>query len=425
MLNESDTTTLDTPLAAHLPARDRALLVDTGRRARGVAASVVAEVGRLAAGGADVDLVEPRPRWELPGDRQARVDRALHEQVARPDFVQWLFDAETHPSGRAWWGVAKRAVALHTLYEVGSASGPSTGIDASAYDAPLFQDGTRSARELIRQENSPATAARILDRYDAFLAAGDMRDHEDEYGLTSRDYLVGVTDSHAVRTRADCALDLIREHLTDQPGGRPLRTLSLACGASGPLFELVDELDGRGVHVGETVFVDHDPMALATVAGQATIRGLDDRVRLLRKNFLKTPITAYAEPGSVDVVDLLGLFEHLPTSRMGYRIAAHVLRAAATVARPGGLVLLANMVAERPQQAFFDSVWPRLHQRTIAETLAIVEEAGLPAGATKVRVPAREGVYAVYAVPVPDARFRVPTTQQLLGRALLARSPEF
>jgi hypothetical protein len=392
---------------------------------QGVAPTVVQEVADLAAMGADVGLTEPTPRFELPGDRQQTVDRALAEQIGRPDFVEWLFDADTHPSGRGWWGVAKRAVALHTLYEVGTIARPGAGIDPSAYDARIFQGGTRSARELIAQENNPSTAARILGRYDAFLTAGEMQDHEDEYGLTSLDYLVGVTDSHAVRTRADAALSLIRDHLAGRPVDGPLRTLSLACGASGPIFELVDELAGRGIDVAETVFVDHDPMALATVAGQAAERGHADRARLLRKNFLKTPITSYVEPDSVDVVDLIGLFEHLPTSRLGYRIAAHLLRAAATITRPGGLVVLANMLTERPQQSFFDSVWPRLHQRTIAQTLALVEEAGLSASMTTVRVPAREGVYAVYAVEVPRSTYRVPATQRALGRALLARSPEF
>lgn len=391
----------------------------------GVTATVTEEVTRLRAGGLDVALADPAPRFELSGHTQAQVDRVLDEQVSRPDFTQWLFDADTHPAGRSWWGVAKRAVALHTLYQIGELASPAQGIDPAAYDAPLFDGGTRSARELIAAETSPGTASRILGRYDAFLAGGDLDDGADDYGLTSRDYLVGVTDSHAVRTRADAALELVREHLADHPGGRPLRTLSLACGASGPVFELAEELQAQGTAVERTTFVDHDPLALATVAGQARVRGQADRIELLRKNFLKTPITSYVEPGSVDVVDLIGLFEHLPASRMGYRIAAHLLRAAASAVRPGGVIVLANMLIDRPQQAFFDSVWPRLQQRTISETLWLIHEAGLPWNRTRVRVPQREGVYAVYAVPVDPARYQMSAGQRLLGRALLARSREF
>ena len=113
MHQQSDTETLDSDVRPQVtvPAPRTAGL----RERRGVAPSVVKEVADLSARGLDVELVEPTPRFVLPADRQRAVDLALAEQVSRPDFVEWLFDAETHPSGRAWWGVAKRAVAKRAV----------------------------------------------------------------------------------------------------------------------------------------------------------------------------------------------------------------------------------------------------------------------------------------------------------------------
>jgi SAM-dependent methyltransferase len=384
---------------------------------------VVAEIDRLAASGLDVELCRPRPRFLLPEGKQATVDRALAEQVARPDFVDWLFDPGVHPSGRAWSTVAKRAIALHTLHHVGTMATPASGLDPSVYDQPLFDEGTRSARDLIAHEN-PRKVRRILGRYDKFFAGGSLDDGEDSYGLTSRDYLVGVVDSHAVRTRGDAATYLIRRHLW-QRDDNAARMLSVGCGAAAPLFELADELEGEGFDLSHLAFVDHDPIALASVVGYA--RGIHraDRVAVHRKNFLKTPMTRYVAPRSVDVVDLIGLFEHIPRSRYGFRLAARLLAAAGAVAKPGGVIVLANMLAHRPQQEFFDSVWPRLQQRTITETLAVIAEAGFDAKSVTVRVPEAEGVYAVYAIRTPKVLRPDSVWQRALGAALMFHWPEY
>lgn len=383
------------------------------------------EVDELHAEGLDVELIDVDPRYTLDSDVQHRVTSAIARRAGSEGFTQWLFDARVHPSGAAWHGVAKRAIALHTLYHVGDLDRPGDGIDGAVYDEPLFAGGQASARDLVRAEHPGERGERILQRYDRFLAAGSMTDGEDEYGLTSRDYLTGVIDAHAVRTRAQTVRTLLAEHF--EGVDRPLRFMSIACGAAGPILDYVRDGAADCMRVDELMFVDHDPLALATTSALARAAGLGDIVRPLRKNLLKTAPSTYVS-GKVDMVDLVGVFEHLPSGRMGHRVASSVLAAAAEVVRPGGLILLGNMLDHRPQQRFFDSVWPRLSQRTISQVLALAAEAGIPAQLVKVRVPAREGVYAVYALTVPERRgrsVRENVVQRAIGKALFSRLPEY
>jgi len=385
------------------------------------------EVQTLAGRGLDVRLVDPEPRYDLAADVQERVSRAIEERAGRSGFVDWLFDRDTHPSGAAWHGVAKRAIALHTLYNIGRHERPQDGLDAAVYDEPLFRDGAASARDLLHDERGQGAAERILARYDAFFSAPPTRDGTDDYGLTSYDYLLGVVDSHAVRTRADTAKAALREHFSGTPRAE-LRIVSVACGAAEAMYEFAAEASRRGTESVAIDLVDHDPLALATFAGLARTYGMGDRLRLHRKNFLKTPLDRVIAPGSVDVVDLIGVFEHLPTSRAGYRFAEHLLRHAAGILRPGGVIVLANMLPHRPQQAFFSSVWPPLQQRSIAQMLGILGRVGFDPRSIAVRVPGREGVYAVYLARLPaesgTVRTRPDTVQRALGSLILRSMPE-
>jgi len=386
------------------------------------------DVEDLAGRGFDVRLVDPAPRAELDPEVQRRVSQAIAERADRPGFVEWLFDGATHPAGAAWHGVAKRAIALHTLYNIGRHERPQDGLDGRVYDEPMFRGGTASARELIIEQHGQGKGDRILARYDDFFAAGPTRDGVDEYGLTSYDYLLGVVDSHAVRTRADAAKALVREQFAGS--WRPeLRIVSVACGAVEAMVELMADLSAEGVELAEIDLVDHDPLALATFAGLGRAAGLGDRVRHHRRNFLKTPLDRFLAPNSVDVVDLIGVFEHIPATRAGYHFAANLLTNAASLLRSGGVVVLANMLPDRPQQSFFSSVWPPLHQRSIEEMLLVFREAGFDPDRVAVRVPEREGVYGVYLAEIePDvrrAKTRPSAVQRAIGRVIMRSMPEF
>lgn len=374
-----------------------------------VSASTLDEMTLLGARGLDVELIDSTPRATLSDDRQQLVDRAIHERAHLPGFAEWLFDRATHPSGHTWRGVSRRAIALHTLYNIGRIKQPAEGIDPHIFDEPLFGSSTLSARQLVRREQQPERAVRTIARYDAFLDGIPLADSRDDYGLMSRDYLLGAADSHAVRSRADAAKSLAHEHLAKQFDGRPTRPLriaSLACGLAQPMLELAVELTERGYEVDDLTYVDHDPMALAMARSLSRGATVLPSVRTVRRNFLVQPLAELAGPDGFDVVDLVGMFEHLPTSSGGYRVAAAVLADAADAVRPGGLILIGNMLRDRPQQAFFDNVWPALQQRTIRAMLGLISDAGLSSVQTRVRIPAREGIYGVYGVTVPERRGR-------------------
>src|SRR5690606_24554426 len=116
-----------------ITSASRVRAVDTALR---LAPGPAAEVEALRARGLDVAPVDPAPRYSLDADVQQRVDLALEERAGPPGFVEWLFDATVHPSGTAWHGVAKRAIALHTLYHVGDLDRPAEGIEPGVYDEP-------------------------------------------------------------------------------------------------------------------------------------------------------------------------------------------------------------------------------------------------------------------------------------------------
>lgn len=393
-------------------------------RVNRVAAPLVTEVAQLRGAGVDVDIVDQQRPCSLPNRTQQRVDAALHTLVRDAGFAATLFDPSVHPAGAAWWGVSKRAVALHTIHRMDQLDRPGQLIPEDAYDVPLLAGGTVTARNAVYQERSAESAERILERYDALLAAGTMDDNQDSFGLTTRDYLVGTLDSHAVRTRAEAALSLLHERLGAR---RDLSIVGLGCAAADPLMQFAETRAAAGKST-QLSFVDHDPMALATVAGVARTTGHDGRVSVHRRNLLSQDLRELFGTASVDVVELLGIFEHLPASKSGYRIAAAMLARAASIVRPGGLILLGNMVPVREQQAFFDGVWPALHQRSIGQTLRLIAHAGFPADAVRVRVPQQEGVYAVYAIEVPERRRRGAadrTVQRALGRLLTARMPSY
>lgn len=372
--------------AAALPA--------AGGQASLITPAVLAELQHLTSIGLNVATLAVPDRHQPDVRRQSMIDKAVAALERSPTGADQF---RSYPALGMWSSLVKRAIALHTLYNP-HAGTVGEGIDPAVYDAPLF-DGS-SATSLLHQRLSPPVADDWISKYRAFLPT--VIDDGDGAAVGSRDFFTGTADARAVRTRATAAMNLAVGHINRQPclaERQDLVTASLACGAAGPVYELLNGLRCLGHGCSRVILVDQDPMALATAASLAERAGVADMVSLELHDLLTDKITDYIAPRSVDLVDLLGLFEYIPNDDRRGRLAEALLTDVGAIVRPGGLIVFGNMLKQRPQQDFFSRVvkWPRLQQRTITEVLAILTAAGYSTTDVTVRIP-EEGVYAVYAV---------------------------
>lgn len=355
------------------------------------------EVRDLSRAGIRVEIVEGdlTGHLRLDPDRQQLVDRAIDEYSRHAGFADALVEANPAVGGWLAMAKAKSPLALAIFYNTGAMDRPSDGMsEREILDDPLQLVGSPSARELLHELN-PGRAQSTLDRVARFFAAGSLRDGVDAFGLTAHEIMTGSLDRIGDITRANSAIAMIRDKIG--PASGPLVTASLACGAAEPVFWLVDRLRAQGTSVATVHLVDIDPVALSASLHRSRDYDLADRVILHRRDLLATPMSRYIEPYSVDVVDVIGLFEYLPRAIRDTPIASQLLRNAAEIVRPGGTLVFGNMLRARPQQRWFEGLWPRLHQRTISEVLAIVEEAGFARDQVRVQVPT-DGVYAMYTL---------------------------
>lgn len=376
------------------------------------------EIFTALSGGIEVTRTVVIDAHGLSPEKQAEVDADVTRMEALGyDFSDELFDAATHPGGNAWTPLNKRAIALHTLYNASTVRTLGDGIDPSAYDNPLF-DGL-TARQVIRAEKAknPEKAEAILVSYDRFIATEIEPDMEG--WLSSRDYFRGVKDAVAVRRRAISAMNMVTDHImATNLRDRPVVSASMACGAAQPIYGLDKQLtDTRGFGLDQALLIDNDAMALASAWSLAEAQGVVDRITLHKQDLLRDKVTSYIEPGSVDVVDLLGIFEYLPETYMvrnvaRYRPAEQLLQDARSIVRPGGIIVLGNMLTDRPQQGFFNYVWPKLEQRTVEDVVRIIENAGFNREDLMVTMPNEDPIYAVYGIKVPE---HAPNRQPSLG----------
>lgn len=368
----------------------------------------------------DAGLIDVAPTYSLPVDTQLEVDKQSTE-IGKLDGEAFdtLFDPLVHSAGAKWAMLSKRAIALWALKQAGSDDDHTIApfIDPAIYDEPLF-DGS-SAHQVLHREH-PRSAVEVSERYrditttpledNPFLGDPDdskylrfVNQHGFSY-LSSKDFLTGVLDSRAVDTRALAASHLALAHILENPEifeGRPLVTASLACGAAAPMFELNELFASKGVQVGKNILVDNDPMALASAIALGRAYGMEEKVDAQLQDIVSNDLTEFIEPNSVDVVDILGIVDYLPTSVGGYRAAENFIGKIANIMRPGGIIVAGNALRARPHQAFFEKVWPKLQQRDPIEMVNIMERAGFARENLEIRIPQQEGVYGVYALKVP------------------------
>lgn len=364
---------------------------------------VIAEAAELSAEGYDVRLDDTRDRFALDPATQLQVDadiaqmeldtkRALDAGLPNP-----LLLPVGRPAFGNWAPLTKRAIALNNIYAP-QARTLGEGIDPGVYDRKLFavEEGGLSAVEVVGLMRGAEKAEKIRDQYRAFVPTViDER---------SRLIWAGARDGAGVRTRATAAMDEAVRHLSMQERGdddEGIVSLSLACGAAAPVYELMSSLEANGVKVRKTVLADMDPMALASAYSIAETKNVEDKIELKLENLVNMEtgeardLTELVDPESVDAVDLLGLFEYFPRD-----LAVSVLKQVKSVLKPNGIIVFGNMIDKRPQQTFFSdvSLWPSLFQRSLTELFDIIDEAGFDAKNEASILLPPQGVYSVISV---------------------------
>ncbi|MCU1454731.1 MAG: hypothetical protein JWN46_2877 [Acidimicrobiales bacterium] len=253
--------------------------------------------------------------------------------------------------------------------------------------------GPSPALQAWRKLVPSARALEPLYRPDGDLPDGTPIDS------VGRRFFVHSLDSRAVRSRGAAAQWLLERLAAD---GADQRWASLACGAARPVCDAARAALDDGTDVEVTV-LDWDPDALDMATEAAAEATVEHAVRCRLVNVLQpAAVHAVVAPGSCSVVECLGFFEYLPTVvPAGSQSGADFLRLAASLLRPGGTLVYANMLATHPELDFtmHAARWPLIVPRSIEEILQIGDAAGLDRTATSIWLP-DSGVTAVVATKV-------------------------
>lgn len=207
-----------------------------------------------------------------------------------------------------------------------------------------------------------------------------------------------VADGVGIRSRA-----AVLEAILDARfrGRGPLRWLSLTGAAIVPVVAAAARLGTSRTTVEVTLW-DAEPATVEAVAAFA--RRVDERLTAARVDPLDVA-TFPPAAGRFDLVEAVGLFDYLPDEPIrpgrwaSVPAAADVLRAALGLVRPGGTVVLSNLLDAHPQLDVVRGLtaWPSLRPRGVADLVALTRAAGVDDDAVEVHLP-DDGAYAVVAI---------------------------
>lgn len=228
--------------------------------------------------------------------------------------------------------------------------------------------------------------------------------HVDERTLHLFTYMI---DAIGIRARARIYADRVTEIASQL--NRDLEVMSIGCGAAVPNIEATLKTRqevGKSIHWN---FFDFDKRALGFAeelfaeAGIHAQQGMLDFGPLTKDNQYwkyegRNMARAFKEPSeSVDIVDALGLWEYLPEET-----AIKFMERAYDKVRPGGSVIVSNMLESRPQKLYNQKAvgWPDLEIRSEKDLLDIAQMANVdPNQVTFTH--SEDGVYVVMEVCKP------------------------
>lgn len=213
-----------------------------------------------------------------------------------------------------------------------------------------------------------------------------------------------MVDGIGLRSRARIYCQQLVDH-AERSDTDTLTIVSLGSGAAVPNIQATRELEGSNV-AAHWKFFDFDPEALI-FARQLIEENDFDYSTFDYGPEWENPATGVMEPKgqnylrafgvpdeSVDIVDALGLWEYLKP-----KDATRFVHALYKKVKPGGSMIVSNMLPSRPQREFNQRAvgWPGLYLRNDTDLLDIVAEAGIDTKQVTM-THAEDGVYVVMEI---------------------------
>lgn len=355
---------------------------------------------------------------------QSRINE--HDVLIEDEFVNEKFE---HINDQ----VARLTDIANDYYQQGPASGVDVGRKRTSFidmENPATRELAQMLPSVIDWIDTVPTAAALHPLYEpesTYLPNGKKLDEN------IGDWFKNIADARGIRGRAEVMQGLLERESHDGQEGQ--KWLSLACGAAQPVFSVLEKLDNEGeVPLPHVTLADIDKNALSLAEGYAASHGLETQIDTKRLNVLRRQGLAYArEPGiagiaksallrskgrlqpeEFDAVDAVGIFEYLKRPDWEYNYngvistkqkmagAETFLQNSYELVKPGGILIVGNMLDTHPQLGFTLNViqWPHIQPRSVEDMVDIINKVGLE-GEVDVYKPS-DGVYALYSIRKPE-----------------------
>lgn len=246
-----------------------------------------------------------------------------------------------------------------------------------------------------------ATALYPLQRPDAdrLVSGGAINER-------SRAFFYHGLDAIGIRTRAKIMTEIASRTLDDRPGAR---WISLACGGAVPVIDALKECQNlEMVHL-DLVDIDPDALSFASYLAmhEAQLQQVPafhsenelrsytvHEMNLIRGLIASDSLVDGFGEGSSDMVDALGIFEYFSK-----KDSTAFLKNAYRMVRDDGVMVIANMLSDRPQLEFNRRGvgWPKLYPRSIEEISQIIVDAGIDPEKATIIIP-EDHIYAVVEI---------------------------
>lgn len=265
----------------------------------------------------------------------------------------------------------------------------------------LYDNSATLQNWIFEASQAQAVALYPLQRqYTDRLPSGESIDDK------SRAFFHHGLDAIGIRTRAKIMTEISNRYLTDKPAAR---WVSLACGGAVPVIDALKAHDQMGMIHLDLVDFNSDALAFASnlASNEASLQKVPTynkenelrsytthEINLVRGLIASDSLVEQFGEGSTDMVDALGIFEYFSK-----KDSTAFLKNAYRLVRDDGVMVIANMLSDRPQLEFNKRAvgWPKLYPRSVEELAEIITDADIAPEKARIIIP-EDGIYAVIEI---------------------------